>query len=61
MWKADTGQLVYTMTGHSDEIQVIQVNTSVVVQFYPWFNFDFSLFFYMTMISNKRKSKLNQG
>ena len=39
----------------------------VVVQFYPWFDFDSPLFFsiliydYMIMRSNKGKSKLNQG
>ena len=36
----------------------------VVVQFYPWFNFNFPLFFGMVMYGNEfktTKKKLNQG
>ena len=34
----------------------------VVVQFYPWFNFNFPLFLGMVMYGNElKKKKLNQG
>ena len=32
----------------------------VVVQFYPWFNLDFSLFFSMLIYDNEYKTKDNQ-
>ena len=33
----------------------------VVVQFYPWFNFDFPLFFSMLIYDNEYQTKKNQN
>ena len=33
----------------------------VVVQFYPWFNFDFPLFFSMLIYDNEYQTKENQN
>ena len=37
------------------------MNVYVVVQFYPWFNFDFPLFFSMLIYNNEYQTKENQN
>ena len=37
------------------------INVSDVVQFYPWFNFDFPLFFSMLIYDNKYQTRENQN
>jgi len=36
-------------------------NVSVVVQFYPWFNFYFPLFFFMLISDNEYETKENKN
>ena len=61
IWGADRvyyGELKNSQfSSRSSSFPIIQVNTDVVVQFYPWFKFYFPLFWGMVMYDNEFETK----
>jgi len=48
-------------TGINAEHSFTITGIAVVVQFYPWFNFNFPLFFFMLIYDNEHETKENKN
>ena len=42
---------------YTQQVSIMMIYMYVVVQFYPWFNFDFPLFFSMLIYDNEYETK----